>query len=130
MDEKTIDAIHRLMGEISETKLEARTIKESIADILEQNDEYKAIQEEIKQLTAKRVELKKILDADMDYKKFASELEEIKFKLKDLQEILSHHLVTYYRETQNTQIKDPDGEVRTVILSAKIGKPEAITPQE
>jgi hypothetical protein len=47
-----------------------------------------------------------------------------------LQEIMSHHLVAYYSETQNTQITDNDGETRQVVLSAKIGRPEAIAPKE
>jgi len=125
MDEKTIDAIHRLMTEISETKQKAKTVKENLKDVLEQNDEYRALEDDLKELTTKRAAAKKVLQADKDYQMVSSELEELKFKLKDLQEILSHHLVTYYDESKKLQLKDADGEVRPVILSAKIGKPEA-----
>lgn len=125
MDETTIEAIHRLMTEISETKQKAKTVKDNLKDVLEQNDEYKALEDDLKELTTKRAAAKKILQADKDYQLVASELEELKFKLKDLQEILSHHLVTYYNETSKTQLKDAEGEVRPVILSAKVGKPEA-----
>ncbi len=125
MDEKTIDAIHRLMTEITETKQKAKTVKENLKDVLEQNDEYRALEDDLKELTTKRAAAKKILQADKDYQMVSSELEELKFKLKDLQEILSHHLVTYYDENKKLQLKDAEGEVRPVILSAKIGKPEA-----
>lgn len=125
MDETTIDAIHRLMTEITETKQKAKTVKDNLKDVLEQNDEYKALEDDLKELTTKRAAAKKVLQADKDYQLVASELEELKFKLKDLQEILSHHLVTYYNETSKTQLKDAEGEVRPVILSAKVGKPEA-----
>jgi FtsZ-binding cell division protein ZapB len=125
MDEKTIDAIHRLMTEISETKQKAKTVKDNLKDVLEQNDEYRALEDDLKELTTKRAAAKKVLQADKDYQLVSSELEELKFKLKDLQEILSHHLVTYYDESKKLQLKDADGEVRPVILSAKIGKPEA-----
>lgn len=125
MDETTIDAIHRLMTEISETKQKAKTVKENLKDVLEQNDEYKALEDDLKELTTKRAAAKKILQADKDYQLVSSEAEELKFKLKDLQEILSHHLVTYYNESQKLQLKDSEGETRPVILSAKIGKPEA-----
>jgi len=124
-DEKTIDSIHRLLGEIADTKTEAKTIKEQLADLADQNDDYRALEEELKELTAKRVKAKEILRADNDYQKFSSELDELKFKLKDLGEILSHHLVSYYNETSATQIKDDRGEMRQVIISAKIGRPEA-----
>lgn len=125
MDEKTIDAIHRLMTEITETKQKAKTVKENLKDVLEQNDEYRAMEDDLKELTTKRAAAKKVLQADKDYQLVSSELEELKFKLKDLQEILSHHLVTYYDENKKLQLKDAEGEVRPVILSAKIGKPEA-----
>jgi chromosome segregation ATPase len=126
MDESTIDAIHRLMTEMDETRGEIKTLRDAIKDILEQNDEYKTMQDELKELTTKRTELKKVLQEDKDYQLRNSELEEEKFKLKDLHEIMSHHLVTYYNETKSTQIKDGDGEVRQVIISAKIGRPEVL----
>ena len=126
MDESTADAIQRLMGEVDETRHEMKVIKEAIRDILEQNDDYRSLQEELKELTAKRAELKKVLQDDKDYQQRASDLDELKFKMKDLQEIMSHHLVTYYNETQATSIRDQSGEVRQIILSAKIGKPETL----
>ncbi len=122
MDEKTIDAIYRLMGEVSEAKEQVKTTKDMLNDVLEQNEEYKQLQEELKELTTKRGEAKKLLQADKDYQKVNSELDELKFKLKDLYEILSHHLVTYYNETQATEITAPNGEVHQLVLSAKIGR--------
>ena len=130
MDESTLDAIHRLLGEIAETKGLAKTISDQLKDTMEQNDEYRALQDELKDLTMKRASAKKVLQEDKDYQKVAVELEELKFKMKDLGEILSHHLVNYYNETHNTQIQDNDGEVRQVIISAKIGKPELGIPSQ
>jgi predicted nucleic acid-binding Zn-ribbon protein len=130
MDETTIDAIHRLLAEMDETKERIRVVRDAVKDVLEQNDEYRQLQEELKELTAKRLQAKKILQADLDYQKIAGEMEELKFKLKDLQEIMSHHLVTYYNETQATEIKTPDGEARQVILSAKIGKAEVVMNEQ
>ncbi len=122
MEETTIDAIYRIITEISEAKGQAKTAKDGLNDVLDQNEEYKALQEELKELTKKRGEAKKLLQADKDYQAVNGELDELKFKLKDLHEILSHHLVTYYNETQNTEITAPDGEVLQVVLSAKIGR--------
>lgn len=130
MDEKTEDAIHRLLTEIAEAKTQIKSLREQVEAILDQNSDYREIKEELKNLTAKRTELKQILNDDKEYKHTAEEMDELRFKLKDLQEILSHHLVTYYNETQSTQIKDQDGEVRSVILTAKIGRPEATLPSE
>lgn len=129
-DKTTLDAIHRLMLEIAETKGKMKTVKDQLKDVMEQNDEYRALQEELKEVTAKRQTAKKLLEADKDYQLVNSELEEMKFKYKDLQEIMSHHLVTYFSENQTTQITDDQGETRQVILKASIGKPEALFEQK
>ncbi len=130
MDETTTDAIERLMTEVEETRAEMKTLKEAVKDILEQNDEVKTIQEELKEVAPKRAKLKELLADDKDFQLRNGELEELKFKLKDLQEIMSHHLVTYYNETKSTQFKGSDGEVRQLVISAKIGRSEAdIAPQ-
>jgi predicted nucleic acid-binding Zn-ribbon protein len=121
----TMEAVYQLMTEIAETRQKMKDVKEQLKDIADQNDEYRALQDDLKEATAKRQTAKKLLEADKDYQVMNSEMEELKFKLKDLQEIMSHHLVTYFSETRSTQIKDDQGEARQVILSAKLGKPEA-----
>lgn len=126
MDETTLAAIHRIMTEMEETRSKMKSMRDNIKDVLLQNDEYQALQDELKELAAKRQQVKQVLDSDRDFQLLNSELEELKFKLKDLHEIMSHHLVTHYNDTQETQIKDSEGEVRQIILSAKVGKPEAV----
>jgi len=128
-DETTMAAIRRIMTEMDETRQQVKAIRDNLKDVLLQNEEYQKLQEEIKEMTEKRQQAKKLLEADRDYQTLNSELEELKFKQKDLQEIMSHHLVTYYNETQETQIKDSDGEVRQLILSAKVGRPETIASE-
>lgn len=121
-DKTTVDAIQRLMLELAETRGKMKTIKDDLKDIAEQNDEYRAIQEELKEVSEKRATAKKLLEADKDYQVVNSELEELKFKYKDLVEIMSHHLVTYFSESGETQLTTPNGEVLQVVVSAKLGK--------
>ena len=121
-DKTTLDAIHRLMLELAETRGKMKTIKDQLKDVAEQNDEYRNLQEELKEVSEKRQTAKKLLEADKDYQVVNSELEELKFKYKDLQEIMSHHLVTYFSETNETQLTTPDGETLQVVVSAKLGK--------
>ncbi len=124
-DKTTLESIHRLLPEINETKEKMKVLREQLRDVMEQNEEYSKLAEEIKELGNKRLEAKKLLAADRDYQKVSADLDDFKLKLKDLQEIMSHYLVTYYDETQSTRLRDNEGETRSVILSAKIGKPEA-----
>jgi predicted nucleic acid-binding Zn-ribbon protein len=121
-DITTIEEVHRLMLEVAECKGKMKTVKDQLKDVLEQNDEYRELQEELKELTGKRQTAKKLLESDKDFQLVNSELEELKYKYKDLQEILSHHLVTYFSETSETQIASPDGDSVQVVVSAKIGK--------
>lgn len=124
-NKNTAEEIKRLLPEIAETKAQIKTLRDQLKDVLAQNDEYKKLEEEIKQLSTKRAEAKKLLLADKDFVKLSTEIEEYGFKLRDLNEILSHYLVHFYNETQQTQITDDQGDTRQLILSAKIGKPEA-----
>ncbi|HSX48199.1 MAG TPA: hypothetical protein VLF41_01700 [Candidatus Nanoarchaeia archaeon] len=122
MDKETLQSIHTVMQEISETRGKVKAMRDDSNDVLEQNDEYRTLRDELKEATEKRRKAKQIMADDKDYQALASELEELKFKLKDLQEILSHHLVTYYNQTQNNEFTDPNGDVHQITLSAKIGR--------
>lgn len=124
-EKTTIEAIHNLMPEMRETQNKVKTLREQLKDVMEQNDEYKVLAEQIKELSEKRLGAKKALMDDKDYQKVAADLDDEHLKLKDLQEILSHYLVSYYRETNTTQVVDDMGETRQVVLNAKIGKTEA-----
>lgn len=119
-----IQSIHSTWLDLIETKRKVKSTKANLKGIAEQNEEYRELEKEIKVLTDKRKEAKKILEADKDYQTVNSELEELKFRQKDLKEILSHHLVKYYGAEHTSEIEDPEGEVREIILSAKMGAVE------
>ncbi len=121
-DRTTQEAVGRLMIELAEVRGKMKTFKDDLKDIAEQNDEYRALQEELKEAGEKKATAKKLLEADKDYQVMNSELEELKFQYKDLQEIMSHHLVTYFSETSETSLTTPSGEVLQVVVSARLGK--------
>jgi len=124
-EKTTIEAIHNLMPEMRETQNNVKTLREQLKDVMEQNAEYRLLAEQIKELSEKRLMAKKALLDDKDYQKISVDLDDERLKLKDLQEILSHYLVSHYRETNQTQVTDDLGETRAVVVSAKIGKAEA-----
>lgn len=121
------EAINHLLPEIAEERQKLKTLREQLKDVMEQNDEYRKLEEEIKELTNKRAEGKKLLLADPDYQKINADVDDMRIKIKDLEEILSHYLISYFNETKKTQITDSTGETRQVVLSAKLGKAEAQT---
>lgn len=121
----TLETIHRLSIEAAETREKTRDIREQLKDVLDQNDEYREISEQIKELTKKRSVAKNVLAEDKDYQSLTADLDDYRLKLKDINEILSQHLVLYYDQTQQTKIVDRDGETRSVLISAKLGRAEA-----
>lgn len=122
-DETTLGAIHRLYGELGDVNQKLRAMRDNLKDVVLQNEEYQALLIEIEELTAKRAQAKKVLEADRDFQTINAELEELKFKKVDLLEIMSHHLVTHRDATHEDTIKDPEGEARQIVLTAKLGKP-------
>lgn len=121
----TLESIHRLMQDAAETREKVGALRDQLKDVMEQNEEYRAIAEEIKELTKKRADAKRALQEDKDYQVISADLDDYRLKLRDIQDILSQHLVLYYNQTQQTKIVDQGGETRSVILSAKVGKTEA-----
>lgn len=121
----TLETIHRLTIEAHETREKTGALRDQLKDVMENNPEYREIADEIKELTKKRAEAKKALAEDKDYQTISADLDDYRLKLKDINEILSQHLVLYYNQTQQTKLVDGDGETRSVILSAKLGKAEA-----
>lgn len=121
----TLETVHRLTIEAAETREKTKDIREQLSDVLDQNDEYRELSEQIKELTKKRSVVKAQLAEDKDYQSLTADLDDFRLKLKDINEILSQHLVLYYDQTQQTKIVDRDGETRSVILSAKLGRAEA-----
>jgi len=121
----TVDSIHRLVIEAGETRNQVAAIRDQLKDVMENNPEYRAIIDEMKDLTKKRAEAKKALADDKDYQVVSADLDDLRLKLKDIHEILSQHLVLYYNQTNSTKLIDSNGETRSLILSAKLGKTEA-----
>ena len=121
----TLESIHRLMQDAAETREKVGALRDQLKDVMEQNEEYRALADEIKELTKKRSEAKRALQEDKDYQAIAADLDDYRLKLRDIQDILSQHLVLYYNQTQQTKIVDQGGETRSVLLSAKVGKAEA-----
>lgn len=123
-----IENVHRVWLEIQEGKALIRRHRGVLKDVLEQNDEWRELQELLKQMTKDRRRLQAIIAGDRDVQKAESEIEELQLKQKDLREIMSHHLVRYYEMSHDTSIADPEGEYRQIILSAKIGETTDVLP--
>lgn len=125
-DTTLLQSIHSIDQEIGATKNELKKIKEAIDDEVLQLDIYKALQDAREQVTTLQQQLKSEIQSSPDISKLVNERGELQFKLKDQKEILSHHLLQYTREHEDTQLPLEDGKhAKQIIMSARLSAKEA-----
>lgn len=125
-DEGILQQIHRTDQEIEAAKADLKKVSEAIQDCVENTKEYKEIQELKDLIKTKQADLKGSLQMDRQYNRMTEEKAELQFKLKDLKEILSHHLIRYNQETQEVQVPIASSQTKAkqLIITAKLGKEE------
>lgn len=121
-----LETIKRVDDDIAANKEEMGKVKAAIDVIVESLDEFKQFKLAKEQIKAASTALKIAMSEDTAMAKLDAELDELKFKDHDLREILSYNLLAYRDETQEQQVKLGDGilDARSIILNAKLGKPE------
>lgn len=119
-------AIQRLDIEIGEEADKCKNLKEQVAQLREEMPEFKEVERLSDELADARIRLRVALERTSSYTTMKEQVAESDFKLKDLREILSHHLTRYWRETDENQILLPDGKnAKQIIVTGKLGKVDA-----
>lgn len=121
VDMDLINNIHRVESDISETQSKIKTIRQERKEAIEEIPEYAGVLQLAEQLKAARESLKDVIQEDPSLAATDNELDELKFKLKDLVEILSHHLVVYFQDTGREVVTDSFGDTRQIDFKAKLG---------
>lgn len=124
-----------LMHTINDVDKEIRTEKARLkewredykADI-QSTDEYRALEAAKNDVKLAKAKLEHRVSTDSDLARDRAEIDAQAEKVRDLREILSHHLVEYFKETGKTAIRldvlDQDQQ-QQVIVNAKLGRVEA-----
>lgn len=118
----TVDSIHRVDQEITETKKVLKDREGDLQDLVESFPEFKALQEAQQALDLAKHNLKTKLEGTQGYTVLKEEVADTKFKLRDLKDILSHHVVAYYKETGKDQLDEGKSMAREVIVKGRLGK--------
>lgn len=93
-----------------------------LRDALENDADYLAIQEKVKEVAGKKKEIKnKILKIE-SVAIVDSKVQEIKSEIKETRRVLSDYLERYYRESGLRQITGADGEIMEIVTSVKLVK--------
>lgn len=122
VDMQMLTSIHRIETEIDESVKAVKALLEARTGMIEDLDEYKALEDALAAVREARVRLKLAIRDNRELNKLEVDIAEAKFKRKDLGEILSHHLVVYTQDTGRDVVKDHESRTRQIELKAKLGK--------
>ena len=122
VDMQQLQAIHHRETEIDESVKSIKALQDQRSDLIEDLDEYKALEEALATAREARVRLKIAIRDNRELARVEVEAAEERFRLRDLREILSHHLVVYTQDTGRDVVKDREAHNRQIELRAKLGK--------
>lgn len=123
VDMQQLQAIHRIEGEVKAAEQNAKELKEKRVELIQELPEYQALQDALAAVRDARASLKIAIREDSELANLEEKRAEALFQLRDLREILSHHLVAYHEDTGRDVVKDHDSRNRQIELKAKLGKP-------
>jgi hypothetical protein len=121
VDLQQLNEIHRLEGEVDQSRAGVKQLEQKRVDLVEALPEYVALEEAKRAVEEAKAGLKIAVRDNRDLAKLEVDIAEARFDLRDLREILSHTLVLYTQQTGKVVIKEHD-RTRQIELRARISK--------
>lgn len=110
------------VSHIETVKNELHKHSEMMTDILNNDESYKKITEEIKEHNKKKTEAKQNLLKVPSTATLNQKIKDMKQEIKELNQALSNYLQQYQKLADTDQIESEDGEVRQIVYSARLVK--------
>lgn len=110
------------VNHIEAVKIELHKHAEMMADVLNNDEGYKKVAEEIKELNKKKTEAKQNVLKSPANASLNQKIKDMKQELKELNNALSNYLQQYQKLADTDQIESEDGEVRQIVYSARLVK--------
>ena len=110
------------VNHIETVKIELHKHAEMMSDVLNNDEGYKKVAEEIKELNKKKTEAKQNVLKSPANASLNQKIKDMKQELKELNNALSNYLQQYQKLADTDQIESEDGEVRQIVYSAKLVK--------
>ena len=110
------------VSHIESVKLELHKHAEMMNDVLNNDEAYKKVSEEIKELNKKKTEAKQNILKSPANASLNQKIKDMKQELKELNAALSNYLQQYQKLADTDQIESEDGEVRQIVYSARLVK--------
>lgn len=114
--------IKRKVAQLNELKEKSTQLREMVDDVLLNDDDYNAAAEKVKEATKEKTAAKAKLMAQDAARTASDKLKDVKEEMKDIIEGLSANLREYERLAGTNQIELEDGDLRQIIMNAKLVK--------
>ncbi|HEX9008429.1 MAG TPA: hypothetical protein VF837_04175 [Patescibacteria group bacterium] len=110
------------VSHIEAVKLELHKHAEMMNDVLNNDEGYKKVADEMKELNKKKSEAKQNVLKSPNNASLNQKIKDMKQELKELNNALSNYLQQYQKLADTDQIESEDGEVRQIVYSARLVK--------
>lgn len=123
---QTIETIRELANDIDRKKSGLKNLREQAADMLEGRAAYQEVVKAQAELTSTKEGLKRAMMGDHEYNDLMENIGLETAALTDLQDILSQHVVLYWKDTGERQVEidESNGDARALVVTGKLGKKE------
>jgi hypothetical protein len=122
MDLEQTNRIIAIDVELETSTREIKRLSDIRKGLIEDLPEYQALEAAVMAVRECRERLRLAIRDNRELAKVEVDTAEERFKLRDLREILSHHLVVYTQDTGRDVVKDHEAHTRQIELKAKLGK--------
>lgn len=112
--------INLFISRIERLKEDAKPLREMLASMLDNSDEYKLAVNEAKKVNGKKNEIKRQILSTPAGKEVDEKIRSNKQELVDAQDALSYYLREYSAQTGLNEFEGEDGELRQIVYVAKL----------
>lgn len=121
--EQAIETIREYSSDIDRSKKKIKTLGEQAQEVLDGLVAYDEVLKAERALAQAKEGLKNALMNEGQYNNILEEIAQEKEKLRDMKDIMSQHIVFYFKETGDRQIEidHANGDAREIIVNGRLG---------
>ncbi len=118
--EDALAMIQSQLARIDQLKKDKRTKQESLRNLMDNNKEFSAVDDERKAVAAKVKEKKNVVLRGAEAIQIIADVDEITGEINDVKESLSTNLMVYHVKTGKRDFQDAEGNERKIVFSYKV----------
>lgn len=117
--------VHRYAQQMDEIKNEIKVQRESMTNLMDNDEELSNLEEQAKTVTQDVKAKKQRLKESPEAVQIQMKVKELQEEVKEIQEALNNYLLRYYEMTGSKVIEDEEGRERSINISARLSGKKA-----